>query len=205
MSAANLLNSHVKNHSTYPSAKRKCPWTHLGRSNNFLFGSVIITSHKKIRRAMLDPCTNPSLQKDCRAVAQGTGTKSIRICRQPSFAGKFIILLIHKAEETAALSQSRADSVGITEVKIVKIASVFFLQQNKYDSDTCCLISEEKGSFLHSRPADLHLSNSVMWALVFKAVVLVVLDAQPQNLRATREIWNGTSQQRACQAQRCCK
>lgn len=37
-----------QNDSSNPSAKRKCPGTHLGRTNHFVFGSVIITSCNKI-------------------------------------------------------------------------------------------------------------------------------------------------------------
>lgn len=45
-----------QNDSSNPSAKRRCPGTHLGRTNHFVFGSVIITSCNKIPRTSCCSC-----------------------------------------------------------------------------------------------------------------------------------------------------
>lgn len=95
-----------QNDSSNPSAKRKCPGTHLGRTNHFVFGSVLITSCNKIPRTSCCSCQTcphvpPFLWKDCSAGAQGTGRRSSRIGR-----GKFITPLLLQAEKMEVLSRA---------------------------------------------------------------------------------------------------
>lgn len=59
-----------QNDSSNPSAGRKCPGTHSGRTNHFGFGSVIITSCNKIPRTSCCSCQTYPQPLFCGRIAQ---------------------------------------------------------------------------------------------------------------------------------------